>query len=104
MEVDGTALAASLSVLVGGASGWITARASRKKIGAETESVSVSSMTRVIDNLNAEIVRLKGELEVQRSKRHDLEARVRKLERWIKSQHPDVNPKDDINGPEGTPV
>lgn len=98
MEVEGTTVAAILSVLIGGASGWFTARASRKKLGAETESVSITSMERVIISLNDEVGRLKEELQTQRDRRVILERRVRKLEKWITSQHPHIDPANDING------
>lgn len=105
MEVDGTTIAAILSVVVGGTSGWVTARASRRKLGAETESVSISSMERVIISLNDEVGRLKEELQTQRDRRVILERRVKKLERWITSQHPHIDPTSDINGDEeGVPI
>jgi predicted RNase H-like nuclease (RuvC/YqgF family) len=106
MDVDGTTIAAILSVVVGGASGWVTSRASKKKISAEAESVSIASMERVIMSLNDEVGRLKEELVTQRDRRTLLEKRVRKLERWIRLQHPQIDPANDINGdePKGAPV
>lgn len=63
-----TATLVGLSVALATAlAGWITALATRRKISAEAESTSVSTMTNVVDTVRGEMKRLETQVKEYRA-------------------------------------
>lgn len=86
-----------------GAGGWLTAASTKRKIDADSESVSISTMTSVLKTARDELKRANDELRDCRTQRADVmkrlgaaENRINSLEAYLKLNH-NIDPEE-ING------
>lgn len=92
-EAQWTAIVVAL--LTGGGGLW-TAIHTKKKIDADSESVSVSTMRAVVESVREELARCHSDRAVVLERLDNAERRIRSLENYIKLNH-GVDPGD-ING------
>lgn len=87
---------AVLVAVVTGAGGLWTALSTKRKIDADSESVTITTMRGVLEELRTELDRCHMDRTHVMERLHQAEQRIAKLETFIKLNH-GINPED-ING------
>lgn len=94
--MNDASIVAVVVAFITGAGGLFTALTTKRKIDADSESVSVSTMKHVLLELRQELERCHLERSSFQQRMADAEKRIDSLETYIRLNH-GINPED-ING------